>query len=393
MMQQTYRMSQLFTLFFISLGLMLYPSKGMAAGRHDYQIQTVAQGFDHPWGMVFLPNKTDLLVTEKKGILKQVNVQTGQVSTIEGTPMVDSRGQGGLLDIALSPNFSEDHWVYLTWSGRDKAGNTTIYLGRGKFNQSKQRLTDLTVLFSADPHVDGTGHYGGRIVFDDQGYLYMTVGDRQFKNFGSDHVAQDLTTHLGKTLRFNADGSIPDDNPFVDQPNAKDAIYSYGHRNSQGMAISPETGQLWQNEHGEQNGDEINVIQAGGNYGWPIATYGVSYRTGKPFAQTPQERPDTIDPVYFWGPDDPEGFPPSGLTFYQGDAFKDWQGDILMGNLRHQYLGRFTVDGHQVDFTQRLLDQQDWRIRAVTVGPEHGYIYVLIDGQDVPLVRLVPDEG
>ncbi|TVR83581.1 MAG: PQQ-dependent sugar dehydrogenase [Rhodospirillales bacterium] len=355
-----------------------------------YRVERLVDGFEHPWGMAFLPGQGRMLITERPGRLTLVAYETGTVREVAGVPPVDARGQGGLLDVALHPDFGAEPWVYLTWAGNDDAGLTATYVGRGRLDDEALELADFEVLFVAEPHVDSTAHYGSRIVFDADGRLYVTVGDRQFKNFGPEHHSQDRTTYIGTTLRLEADGSIPPDNPFVDDPDALDGIFSFGHRNSQGMAVHPETGEIWQNEHGEQNGDEVNVIQAGGNYGWPIATYGRRYGTGFKFAPTPPERPDTIQPVFYWDHTHPEGFPPSGFAFYFGDAFPEWRGNALMGNLAHRYLGRFTVDGHDVAFAERLLDGRGWRIRDVAVGPEDGFVYVLIDAADAPLIRLVP---
>jgi aldose sugar dehydrogenase len=208
-----------------------------------------------------------------------------------------------------------------------------------------------------------------------------------------DHISQDLSTANGSILRFAEDGGIPEDNPFVDDPDAEDAIWAYGLRNVQAMAIHPDTGELWAGDHGENNGDEINNIEPGGNHGWPIATYGHHYRTGEQFAPTPPEVEGTVEPVYWWDFDHPEGFPPSGFLFYTGDAFPDWQGNFFVGNLAHQYLGRFSVDGRDVEMEERLLDGEAWRIRAVAQGPEDGYLYVLVDDGDAPLVRLRPADG
>ena len=364
------------------------PGANAQPGEVAFEVETVAEGFNRPWGMTFLPGDGRMLVTERPGALKLVDPQSGEVSEISGVPEVHAQGQGGLLDVTVHPDFENEPWVYLTWAGRDEGGSAT-HLGRGLLELEARALTDFEVLFVAGPAVTSNAHYGSRIVFDQDGYLYMTVGDRNNKNWAN-HPSQDLSVYHGKTLRFYADGSIPADNPFVNDPDARDAIYSYGHRNSQGMAVHPKTGELWQNEHGERNGDEINVIQAGGNYGWPIATYGVDYRTGQRFAPTPPEVPETIDPVYWWEADHPEGFPPSGFAFYDGEAFPAWQGHALMGNLAHRYLGLFSIDGHEVEQVGRLLEGRGWRIRDVAVGPEDGFVYVLIDETNVPLVRLRP---
>jgi glucose/arabinose dehydrogenase len=363
-----------------------------ANAQHDavnYDVETVLEGLNRPWGIAFLPDGR-LLVTERPGTLQLIDLSEATMTEVAGVPEVDARGQGGLLDVALYPDFASEPWVYLTWAGNEN-GLTATYLGRGRLTGEMTELTDFEVLFVAEPHVNSAAHYGSRIVFDEAGYLFMTVGDRNNKNW-ADHPSQDLSVCYGKTLRLEADGSIPADNPFVAVEGACAAIYSYGHRNSQGMAIHPETGELWQNEHGENNGDEINIIETGGNFGWPIATYGVDYRTRRPFAPTPPEVPETIDPVYWWEADHPEGFPPSGLAFYVGDAFPEWQGHMLMGNLAHRHLGLFSVDGREVAQVGRLLDGRGWRIRDVAVGPD-ALIYVLVDADNAPLVRLRPAGG
>ena len=360
------------------------------AASADYNVETVAQGLNHAWGMAFLPDGASLLVTERPGTLSLIDIETGAREQINGLPEVDARNQGGLLDVAAHPEFASNGLIYLTWADRDEAGNTATVLGRARLDRAGSTLEGLERLHAAGPYVDAVGHYGSRIAFDDAGHVFFTTGDRQSKDFGPDHVSQDRTNDLGAVLRLTLDGDIPADNPFTDDPDASNAIWSYGHRNPQGLAFHPETGELWSNEHGERNGDEINVIQRGGNYGWPIATWGRDYRTGDAFAPTPPEVPETVDPVFWWGPDHPTGFPPSGLAFYDGDAFPQWQGDALMGNLAHRYIGRFAIDGHEVEKAGRLLDGHDWRIRDVAVGPADGYVYVLIDDTDMPLVLLSP---
>jgi aldose sugar dehydrogenase len=359
-----------------------------------YEVERLAEGLEHPWGMAFIPGDGRLLVTERSGRLQLIDRDSGEMTEIDGAPDVVAQGQGGLLDIALHPDFESEPWVYLTWAGGDGEGGAATHVGRATLDLDELALTDLEVLFVAEPFMDpGQGHYGSRLAFDGENRLFVTLGDRQQKDFGPDHIAQDLSVAYGSTLRLEADGGVPEDNPFVDDPDALDEIWSYGHRNSQGMAFHPETGELWQNEHGENNGDEINVIERGGNYGWPIAHYGVGYRTGEVFAPDPPEVAETIDPVFWWEADDPEGFPPSGFAFYDGEAFPEWRSSAFMGNLAHEYLGRFTVDGRDVELTERLLDGEGWRIRDVAVGPEDGLLYVLVDDSDAPLVRLRPGDG
>lgn len=358
----------------------------------DYDVEIVTEGLVHPWAIGFIPDSRLMLVTERPGNLHVVDRDSGETRQISGTPDVHARGQGGLLDIALHPAFPEEDWLYMTWAGANAEGLSTTYMGRARLDLDDHSLSDLEILYVAEPYLDSNAHYGSRIVFDHDGYLYFSTGDRNSKDFGPQHYSQDRSNDLGAILRLNADGSIPQDNPFVDDPDARAAIFSYGHRNPQGMAVHPQTGELWQNEHGENNGDEINVIQAGGNFGWPIATWGVDYRTGERFAPTPPEVPETIDPVYYWGPDHPEGFPPSGMAFYFGEAFPEWEGSILMGNLAHRYLGRFSVEGHHVEQVDRLLDGQGWRIRDVAVAPDDGFIYVIADAESAPIARIRPSQ-
>jgi aldose sugar dehydrogenase len=373
----------------LSLAIAMTPA--LAQENSDYEIDTVAEGLDHAWGMVFVPDDGRLLVSERPGRLKLVDRESGEVDEIAGLPDIHAQGQGGLLDIAFHPDFPDENWLYMSWAGLNDEGQSSTYVGRARLDVDALELSDLEELFVAEPFdAPGQGHYGSRFAFDGDNRLYFSVGDRQSKDFGPEHYSQDLTGDLGKIHRIEADGSVPADNPFVDVEEARDTIYSYGHRNPQGMAFHPETGELWENEHGENNGDEINIIQAGANFGWPIATWGVDYRTGQRFAPTPPEVADTVDPIYWWEPDHPEGFPPSGLAFYDGEAFPEWQGDMFMGNLRHQYIGRFSVNGHEVEMEERLLGGRGWRIRDVAVGPDNGYLYVLIDDANAPLVRLVP---
>jgi aldose sugar dehydrogenase len=393
-MTRTKSFGRLMASTFLAAALALGPIRAAQAETPAYEIETVAEGLEHPWGMAFLPGDGRLLVTERPGRLQLVDRDNGAMQEIGGVPDVVARGQGGLLDVALHPDFGDEPWVYLSWAGGDAEGRAATHVGRGLLDLDALALTEFEVLFVAEPFMDpGQGHYGARLAFDGENRLFVTLGDRQQKDFGPDHIAQDLSSAYGSTLRLEADGGVPDDNPFVDEPDAVAAIWSYGHRNSQGMAFHPETGELWQNEHGENNGDEINVIERGGNYGWPIAHYGVGYRTGEVFAPAPPEVPETVDPVHWWDADDPEGFPPSGFAFYDGDAFPDWQGNAFMGNLAHEYLGRFTIDGREVEMTERLLEGEGWRIRDVAVGPDDGYLYVLVDDSSVPLIRLRPAEG
>ncbi|MGY6633662.1 MAG: PQQ-dependent sugar dehydrogenase [Alkalilacustris sp.] len=353
-----------------------------------YEVEILAEGLDRPWGMAFLPNGQDIVLTGKAGILQIWRAEDGEVVTVEGAPAVDSRGQGGLLDIALAPDFEETGRIFLTWAGQMEGGSTT-HLGQGILDPDAATLSEIEVLFQVGPAVDSQGHFGSRIVIHDD-HIFVGTGDRNFKDFGPDHIAQDRSSENGAVIRLRLDGSIPDDNPFVGDEEAAPAIWSYGHRNIQAMAARPGTDEIWLAEHGESGGDEVNIVARGENFGWPLASFGVDYRTGEPFTEPHQEGDGFVAPVFHWGPGRDDNFPPSGMAWVTGEAFADWEGHLLVGNLRHRYLGLFAVDGQDVSEPVRLLDGQGWRIRDVMVGPEDGFIYVLADGEDAPLLRLVP---
>ncbi|WP_255192548.1 PQQ-dependent sugar dehydrogenase [Natronobeatus ordinarius] len=356
----------------------------------DGDLETVVDGLSHPWAIAFLPDDARLLVTERNGTLSLLDRDEGDLESVDGTPAVYTEGQGGLLDVTLHPDYPDEPWVYLTYAATNDAGESTTHLGRGRLEPDEGDLEAFEELFVAEPFVDSDGHFGSRVVFGEDDRLYVTTGDRQFKDFGPDHVSQDTANELGATLRLEPDGSIPEDNPFVDDDEVEDAIYSYGHRNAQGMTVHPETGELWQSEHGEEDGDALFIVDAGENYGWPIAHTGCEYNTDEPVGDDPFERDDVVDPVYYWECGS-GGFPPSGMTFYDGDAFPDWEGDLFVGNLAGQYLGRFAVDGTDVEELEPLLDGRGWRIRDVAVAPDTGSLYVAVDDADAPIVRLVPE--
>jgi len=355
----------------------------------DVAVETVAEGLESPWGITPLPDSSQLLVTERVGRVTLVDRDSGAVTAVEGAPDVYASGQGGMLDSTLHPDYPDEPWVYLTYSGENDSGESATHLGRGRLNVADARFETFEQLHVAEPFVDSDGHFGSRIVFGPDGLVYMSVGDRQFKNFGPDHVAQDTTNELGTTLRLTPTGEVPDSNPFVDEQSVVDSIFSYGHRNAQGMTVHPETGAIWQAEFGEQDGDEINIVEAGANYGWPIADEGCTYAEGEPIGVSHADRDDVVAPVYSW-PCGSGGFPPSGATFYTGDAFPDWQGDLLVGGLASQYLARFTVDGRTVEEAPGLLVGREWRIRDVVVEPDSGHLLVIVDSPDAPLVRLRP---
>lgn len=349
---------------------------------HDFRAVPVAEGLEVPWSMAFLPGG-DMLVTERPGRLRIVRDGRLLPDSVEGVPAVHAEGQGGLLEVALHPDFESNRLVYLSYSKPLTSGSTTA-VARGRFEDD--RLTDVEEIFEAES--SGRGHYGSRLVFDDEGYLYITVGDRQASPSGDleAHPAQDLSNHHGVTLRLHDDGRVPSDNPFVDEPGALPEIYSYGHRNAQGLAIHPETGDLWLNEHGPQGGDEVNIVRAGANYGWPVIGYGVNYGSGSAIHEG-THREGMEQPVHVWVP----SIGVSGLTFYRGDRFPGWRGDAFAGGLSGGYLARLELDGDEIVREEVLLPDIG-RVRDVREGPD-GYLYVAVEARDgvrTPILRLEP---
>jgi glucose/arabinose dehydrogenase len=363
----------------------------LPANAQGYDVEVLAEGLDRPWGMEFLPGGRDIVITSRGGSLMLWDAAVGEIRSLDGTVDVDTRGQGGLLDIALAPDFADSGIVYLTWSANTGNGLTTTTLGRGVLDLDAGALRDVETLFQVSPAMDSQAHYGSRIAVQD-GFVYVSTGDRNQKDFGPDHIAQDLSSENGAVLRLALDGTIPDDNPFVGQDGASGAIWSYGHRNIQALAFDPSDGQLWLAEHGEAGGDEINRVERGGNFGWPLVGYGVDYRTGQPFADLPSADDPYIAPAFNWPPGRENHFPPSGMAFYDGDAFGDWQGNMFIGGLYQQFLARFSVEDGKIEMQERLLDGMGYRIRDVAAGPEDGLLYVLTDGEGAPLLRLSPTD-
>ncbi|OTF00169.1 PQQ-dependent sugar dehydrogenase [Halorubrum sp. SD612] len=361
-----------------------------------YDVETVAEGFENPWGLAFLPGEGSLLVTERPGRLSLVDPADGSVEPVAGAPEVFAEGQGGLLDVAVHPDHPDDLRVYLTYSAANDAGEAATHVGSGRLSLDADGapvLDGFAPIRVAQPFRDTDLHFGSRATFGPEGSLFVTVGDRRDTDFGPDHVSQSRSNELGATLRLTPDGDPHPDNPFVGEPDGSDAVYSYGHRNPQAMTVRPETGAVWQCEHGEEDGDEINVIERGGNYGWPVASEACRYGTDDPVAPGHDERDDVVAPVHYW-PCGSGGFPPSGAVFYDGDAFPEWRGDLFAGTLAARYLGRFTVDGTGQDaaVTERdpLLDDREWRMRAVAVEPGTGHLYVAVDDGDAPVARIAP---
>lgn len=361
--------------------LMLFTAQFMTLSHvraAEIEVEELAQGLQHPWGMAFLPDNQGMLVTEREGSLRHVS-SNGQVSDpINGVPEVWNKGQGGLLDIALAPNFKQSRNVYLSYSegGSARAGTA---VGFGKLSNDMRQLEGFKVIFRQEPKMSTGQHFGSRLVFDNRGHLYITLGDN-----GQRPLPQDLDKLQGKVVRILADGTIPSDNPFVRDPMARDEIWTYGHRNPQGAALHPESGLLWINEHGPRGGDEINIPKAGKNYGWPIATHGINY-SGSPIPEAKGEQvKGTEAPNFVW-----EVSPAvSGMAFYTGERFPQWQGSIFVGALRDRSLIRLTQNQDGViEEQERLLKDLNERIRDVRSGPD-GFIYVLTDADNGRLLRI-----
>lgn len=345
--------------------------------------ETIATGLVHPWAIEFLPSG-ELLVTERTGNLRVVT-QDGDVSApIAGVPEVDDRGQGGLLDVALAPDFAANRLIYLSYSEPRGGNSNGTSVARARLSEDATRLEDLEVIFRQEPAWESTLHFGSRLVWDRQGRLYVTLGERSLME--SRQLAQSLEGHLGKVVRINADGSIPQSNPYVDDDSARDAIWSYGHRNIQGATLHPETGELWTIEHGPKGGDEINIPQAGLNYGWPIISYGEAY-SGEPIGEGITAKEGMEQPLYYWDP----VIAPSGMLFYQGEMFPDWQGDLLIASLNPGALVRLELENERVVGEERLLTDIG-RLRDIAEGP-NGALWAVTDQQNGKLLKLTPAES
>ena len=333
------------------------------------------EGVTIPWGMTWLPNG-DMLVTDRSG--KLLRVRDGNlIAEISGVPEVMARSQGGLLDIEVHPDYESNGWIYITYSSTEGAGdgaNTAIM--RAKLNNNA--LVESEVLYKATPNTTRGQHYAGRIAFDSEGYLYFAVGDRGNR----DELPQRLGKDGGKIYRLNDDGSIPSDNPFVGQEGAIEAMYSYGHRNPQGMTMHPETGKIWSHEHGPRGGDELNYVEAGKNYGWPVITYGINYN-GTPITDE-REREGMEQPKTYWDP----SIAPSGLDFVTSDLYPAWKGKAILGSLKFSYLVVIELDGTEVSSRENVLEGIG-RVRNVKQGPD-GYIYVGVDG--VGIYKIMPED-
>ncbi|WP_245615566.1 PQQ-dependent sugar dehydrogenase [Afifella pfennigii] len=342
-------------------------------------VETVASGLSHPWGLAFLPDGS-MLVTERPGNLLHVTPEGAVSEPLSGLPEVDNRRQGGLLDVALDPDFADNRLIYWSYAEPGEDGTTSTAVARGRLNDAVREVEDVNVIFSQEPKVASTMHYGSRLVFDGNGHLFITLGERSARQFRDQ--AQDLDSHLGKVVRLHHDGSVPEDNPYVGEAGALAEIWSYGHRNIQAAAMHPETGELWEIEHGPRGGDELNIARPAENYGWPVISYGVNY-DGSPVGTGKAEAEGMVDPIYQWTP----VIAPSGMTFYEGEMFPDWGGDLFVGGLASRALVRLEIEGEDVTHEERLLTELGMRIRDVVEGPE-GAIYLLTDEADGKVLRV-----
>jgi glucose/arabinose dehydrogenase len=353
---------------------------------HDYRVVTVVDGLIQPWSIAFLPGG-DTLITERPGRLRILRQGKLLPQPVEGIPKVFHSGQGGLLEVMPHPDFASNRLLYISYSkpGATDADSRTALI-RARFENDK--LTQVQEIFDAVSK--GRGHYSGKIAFDKNGYLFLSLGDRQVPPEGNleAHPAQDLSNHHGKIVRLHDDGRVPADNPFVSRTGAKPEIWSYGHRNVQGLAIHPETGELLADEHGPQGGDELNLIQAGKNYGWPVIGYGVNYQTGLAI-HSGTHRQGMEQPIRVWVP----SIGISGLMIYTGDKFPKWRGNLFIGGMAGQQLSRLTLNGQRI-VNEETLVQQRGRIRDIRQGPD-GYIYLVTDDRDgkpTPVLRVEPIE-
>ncbi|VVM70072.1 Aldose sugar dehydrogenase YliI [Pseudomonas fluorescens] len=363
----------------ISAPVFAAPVQELKSEQGTLEVTSIVKGLDHPWALAFLPDQQGILVTERPGNLRVVSVDGKLSAPIGGVPKVWAKSQGGLLDVVLSPDFKQDRTVYLSYAegggAGDKAGTA---VGRGQLSEDLTTLKNFKVIFRQEPKLSVGNHFGSRLVFDRDGYLFITLGENNDRE-----TAQDLDKLQGKVVRIYPDGKVPDDNPFVGQAGVRPEIWSYGQRNPQGAALNPWTGVLWENEHGPLGGDEINIIERGKNYGWPLATHGINY-SGLPIPEAKGKTAEgAVAPHHVW--EKSPGL--SGMAFYDSDRFKPWQHSVFIGALVTQELIRLQFDGDRVVHEERLMGELDKRIRDVRQGPD-GYLYVLTDEDDGELYKI-----
>ncbi|WP_207265386.1 PQQ-dependent sugar dehydrogenase [Pseudomonas sp. GW101-3H06] len=355
------------------------PTLDMKSEQGTLEVTPIVQGLEHPWALAFLPDRKGMLVTERPGNLRVVGADGKLSAPVNGVPKVWAKGQGGLLDVALSPDFKLDRTIYLSYAeGGGPGGKAGTAVGRGQLSEDLTNLKNFTVIFRQEPKLSVGNHFGSRLVFDRDGYLFITLGENNDRP-----TAQDLDKLQGKVVRIYPDGKVPNDNPFVGQAGVRPEIWAYGVRNPQGAALNPWTGTLWENEHGPRGGDEVNIIERGKNYGWPLATHGINY-SGLPIPEANGKTAEgTLRPHHVW--EKSPGL--SGMAFYDADRFKAWQHNAFIGALVTQELIRLQFDGDKVVHEERLLGELNKRIRDVRQGPD-GYLYVLTDEADGALYKI-----
>ncbi|HSC93372.1 MAG TPA: PQQ-dependent sugar dehydrogenase [Burkholderiales bacterium] len=359
----------------LALGATAVQAQIVRSEAHSFRVVRLVEGLEHPWGLAFLPDGR-MLVTERPGRLRTIGKDGRLVfQPVSGLPEIAVYGQGGLLDVAIHPRFPENGLIYISYAARGEGVGTEVARGRLVAN----RLDDVEVIFRQQPKGNGGRHFGSRLVFDRDGFLYITLGDR-----GEMERAQRPGDHAGSVIRLHDDGRVPKDNPFVGKPGWKPEKFTLGNRNIQGATLHPQTGLVWTHEHGPQGGDEINIIRAGVNYGWPVITYGVQYVIGTRIGEG-THKAGMAQPLYYWVP----SIAPSGMAFYAGDRFPGWRGDLFVGALRDQMLVRLKLDGEKVVKEERLLKNTIGRIRDVRNGPD-GLLYLLTDEPRGMLARLEP---
>lgn len=350
-----------------------------------FDIVTVASGLEHPWALTFLPDGR-MLVTERAGRLRVVSPDGKMSAPVTGLPAVDPRSQGGLLDVALDPDYKKNSLIYWTYAEPHDGGTNNTAVARGRFVDGPlPRVDDVKVIFQQTPSLASRLHFGSRLVFTRDGKLFIGLGERSIDE--GRHQAQRMDGHLGKVVRINPDGTVPSDNPFVGQKGVKPEIWSIGHRNIQSAALHPGTGELWEVEHGARGGDELNVVRKGKDYGWPTISYGIEYR-GMPITGGITAKDGMEQPVYYWDP----VIAPSGMIFYTGDLFPAWKGNIFVGGLASTNVIRLVLEGEKVVGEERLLTnrvEKRARIRDVRQGPE-GALYLLTDEDAGQLLKIVP---
>ena len=349
-------------------------ARKIASEAEAFDLTRVVGGLRNPWAVAFLPGGR-MLVTERRGRLWLV--EDGSATEIGGLPDVREVGQGGLMDIVPHPGYADNGWLYITYAADYDRGQGTRLI-RARLDGAE--LAEVEQLFEMTPPGRGRVHFGSRLAFDTEGYLFMTLGDR-----GDRDRAQELDSHHGTVIRLRDDGSVPDDNPFVDRDGALPEIWSYGHRNAQGLIYDAQTDRLWLHEHGPRGGDALHIVKRGANYGWPVATYGDEYRGGS-IGTTPDAMDDIVEPRAYWVP---TSIAPSGLTLYRGDAFPAWSGDLFIGALVQRHLRRVVLEGDEVVRQEVLLRDEIGRIRDVRTGPD-GALWILTDERRGGLYRLSP---